>query len=315
MERAMMRLTTMLFAAALFCTLFVAVRGLLDAWAQRQQVIGRLSYRREQRLGERLARYLQRYDRAYRHLAELLESLQVSLRPGSIVVLSLLLLIVGAAFGAMFFRSPKGLLLTAGVLGTLPYLLLRMMQVRRQMKTRIDFLPAIELFYQCCLVSGGRQIRTALQRTVEEKRMLGPMQEVFEQLYRNLSVRGDDEASLRVFAASLGHVWADYFVNIVRAGLAEGHPIAGNLRDLITDMRKARRANQQERNKLLEIRVANFTPILFLALFMGINFHYNPENAYRYYVLDPGGRNMLLNAAVMIFLSFVMGLWLSRKKM
>ncbi|MBM7565272.1 type II secretion system F family protein [Paenibacillus sacheonensis] len=311
----MMKLGLILVGAALFCTLFVAVRALLGAWFQRQQIVGRLNYRREQRFGERLARYLQRFDRGYRHLSELLESLQSGLRPGSVVLLSLLLLLAGAAFGVLFFKSLKGLVLLGGVLGLLPYLLLRTMQVHRQMKTRIDFLPAIELFYQCCLVSGGRQIRTALQRTVEEKRMLGPMQAVFEQLYRNVSVRGDDEASLRIFAASLGHVWADYFINIVRAGLAEGHPIAGNLKDLITDMRKARRANQQERNKLLEIRLASFSPILFLLLFMGINFHYSPENAYRYYVLDPGGRNMLLNAAIMIFLSFVMGLWLSRKKM
>lgn len=308
-------LMLLIVGTALFCSLFVAVRSLLDIWFQRQQMAGRLSYRRERRFGERLARYLQRYDKAYRHLDELLESLQSGLRPGSIVVLSLLLLLAGAAFGILFFRSLKGLLFLGGVLGTMPYLLLRTMQVHRQMKTRIDFLPAIELFYQCSLVSGGRQIRSALQRTVEEKRLLGPMQAVFEQLYRNVSVRGDDEASLRIFAASLGHVWADYFVNIVRAGLAEGHPIADNLKDLITDMRKARRANQQERNKLLEIRLANFTPVFFLALFIGINFHYSPENAYRYYVLDPGGRNMLLNAAVMIFLSFVMGLWLSRKKM
>ncbi|WP_219833892.1 type II secretion system F family protein [Paenibacillus sp. R14(2021)] len=311
----MTKFALLAFAAALFCTLFIAFRHLLGLWLHRQQVIGRLHYRREKRIEERLARYLQRFDRSYRHVSELLESLQLSWRPGSLVVTSLLLLLIGTAFGGLFFQSLKGMLLLGGVLVSLPYLLLRMMLVHRQMKTRIDFLPAVELFYQCCLVSGGRQIRAALQRTVEEKRLLGPMQAVFEQLYRNVSVRGDDEASLRIFAASLGHVWADYFINIVRAGLAEGHPIAGNLKDLITDMRKARRSNQQERNKLLEIRIANFSPLLFLLLFVGINVHYNPENAYRYYVIDPGGRDMLLNAAVMIFLSFVMGLWLSRKKM
>lgn len=311
----MMKLALLTFIIALFCTAFVALRSFLGAWSSRQQVMGRLNYRQEQRLGERLARYLQRHERLYGHLDELLESLQLSARPGSVVMASLLLLLAGSAFGAMFFLSLKGLLLFGGVLGATPYLLLRSMLVHRQMKTRIDFLPAIELFYQCCLVSGGRQLRSALQRTVEEKRLLGPMQAVFEQLYRNLSVRGDDEASLRIFAASLGHVWADYFINIMRAGLAEGNPITGNLKDLITDMRKARRANQQERNKLLEIRIANFSPILFLLLFLGINFHYNPENAYRYYVLDAGGRDMLLNAAALIFLSFVMGLWLSRKKM
>ncbi|MNG34432.1 hypothetical protein D3C84_1209100 [compost metagenome] len=80
-------------------------------------------------------------------------------------------------------------------------------------------------------------------------------------------------------------------------------------------MRRARRSNEQERSKLLEIRIANFTPILFLFLFVGINLHYNPESAYRYYVLDPQGRDLVLNSLVLIFGSFVMGIWLSRRKM
>jgi hypothetical protein len=32
-------------------------------------------------------------------------------------------------------------------------------------------------------------------------------------------------------------------------------------------------------------------------------------------MIDPQGRDMLLNAMVLIFASFLMGLWLSRKKM
>ncbi|WP_308636086.1 type II secretion system F family protein [Paenibacillus silvisoli] len=311
----LLKLALAALALALFCTFFIAVRSFMEIWLHRQQMVSRLHYRRDRGIHERITRFLQRFDAAYRHLSELLESLQLSWRPGSFALTSALLLLIGGSFGALFFQSAKGAVMLGGVLVTAPYMLLRTMLVHRQMKTRIDFLPAVELFYQCCLVSGGRQIRTALQRTVEEKRLLGPMQAVFEQLYRNVSVRGDDEASLRIFAASLGHVWADYFVNIVRAGLSEGHPIAANLKDLITDMRKARRANQQERNKLLEIRIANFSPVLFLLLFVGINFHFNPENAYRYYIADPGGRNLLLNAGMMIFGSFVMGLWLSRKKM
>ncbi|SFT16833.1 type II secretion system F family protein [Paenibacillus sp. BC26] len=309
------KLGLLAFIIALFGTVYVVVRGMMGIWLHRQQVISRLHYRRNRGVHERFTRFLQRFDRSYRHLSELLESLQLNWHPVSFAVTSLLLLLIGISFGTLFFQSAKGVFLLGGVMVTAPYMLLRTMLVHRQMKTRIDFLPAVELFYQCCLVSGGRQIKAALQRTVEEKRLLGPMQAVFEQLYRNVSVRGDDEASLRIFAASLGHVWADYFVNIVRAGLAEGHPIAANLKDLITDMRKARRANQQERNKLLEIRIANFSPILFLLLFIGINFHYNPENAYQYYIVDPAGRDLLLNAGMMIFGSFVMGLWLSRKKM
>jgi hypothetical protein len=80
-------------------------------------------------------------------------------------------------------------------------------------------------------------------------------------------------------------------------------------------MRRARRANEQERNKLLEIRIANYTPLLFLILFVGLNVHYSPENAYRYYLADPKGRDLMLNAFVLIFASFLMGIWLSRRKM
>ena len=163
--------------------------------------------------------------------------------------------------------------------------------------------------------TGERQIRTALQRLVDENRLSGHVQAGFSQLYRNLSVRGDDEASLTIFAGSMGHIWGDYFVQIMTVALAEGHSVTDNLRELIGDMRKSRRAGEQERHKLLEIRIANFTPLLFLALFLFINFRYNPDNSYRYYVLESGGRNMLLNALLLIFSSFLMGLWLSRKKM
>jgi len=55
--------------------------------------------------------------------------------------------------------------------------------------------------------------------------------------------------------------------------------------------------------------------MLFLLLFIGINAHYNPNGTYRYYLLDPMGRDLVLNALVLIFASFLMGIWLSRKKM
>jgi hypothetical protein len=54
---------------------------------------------------------------------------------------------------------------------------------------------------------------------------------------------------------------------------------------------------------------------LFLILFVGLNVHYSPENAYRYYLADPKGRDLMLNAFVLIFASFLMGIWLSRRKM
>jgi hypothetical protein len=141
------------------------------------------------------------------------------------------------------------------------------------------------------------------------------MKPLFELLYRNLMTSRGVDQSLRVLGLSLGHVWGDYFINILRVALTEGNRVDENLRDLITDMRKAQRHDQQERNKLLEIRIANFTPVLFLGLFLGINFKLNADSAYLYYVLDPDGRGMLLDALLLIFASFLMGVYLSMRRM
>ncbi|GGG09175.1 type II secretion system F family protein [Paenibacillus abyssi] len=310
-EPAVLPLTVII----LFLLFFIILQQLIYAVADQERKQDRLLYRRQGRLLNRLTLMLSRYERPYRHLSELLESMRWPIHAGGFVLLSGLIALTGITGGLLLFQSFKGTLLLSSLSGAAPYLWLRLALMNRQLKTRMDFLPAVELFYQCYLVTGGRQVRTALQRTVEERRLLGPIQTVFEQLYRNLSVRGDDESSLRIFSASVGHVWGDYFVQILRVALTEGNSVEDNLKDLITDMRKARRANQQERNRLLEIRIANFSPILFLALFIGINVRYNPEHAYYYYLIDPRGRDMLLNAVVLIFVSFVMGLYLSRKKM
>ncbi|BBI35270.1 hypothetical protein KCTCHS21_46690 [Cohnella abietis] len=182
------------------------------------------------------------------------------------------------------------------------------------MATRLEFLPAVELFYQSFLVTGCRHVRTALQKTVEERRLPGEVQHVFEQLYRNLSVKGDDEGSLRRFSLSFGNIWANYFGSILKVALEEGNNVSDNLRELISDMRKAQLANQVERNRLLEIRMANFAPLFFLVLFMGINFRLNPEGSYEYYIRDSSGRDMLLNALLLLFGSLFMGMYLSRRK-
>jgi len=304
-----------LAAVTLFVLIFVMLQALLKAWSEHGERSRRLDgsvrggWRRE------LERSLARYEKPYRYLSDTMEAVGWPLRPSGFVLLTALLALTGVACGLLLFEGVKGTLLLGAVAAGLPAVALRMSAVSRQLRARLDFLPAVELFYQCYVAAGGRQVRTALQRTVEERNLLGPMQAAFEQLYRNLSVRGDDEASLRIFAAGLGHVWGDYFVQILKVALEEGHAASDNLKQLIADMRRARRANQQERNRLLEIRIANFTPPLFLGLFLGINIRYNPEGSYTYYVADPHGRDMLLNAVVLIFLSFVMGLALSRRKM
>lgn len=304
-------------AAALlaFMLMFLSVFHFFAYWSDHHRSRMRLTYRHRSGAIQRLVATSKGYRRVYEHLSDLLEALQLSLKPGTLVVMSVCMLLGGIAAGGLFFQSIKGTLLLGAVFGAFPYTLLKALLIHRRMQAQIDLLPAVELFYQSYLVTGERQVRIALQRTIEERRLLGPMQSVLEQLYRNLSVRGDDEASLRLLAASLGHVWADYFVNILRVSLVEGVNVSDSLKRLLTDMRRSMRANEQDRNRLLEIRVANFTPLLFLGLFVGINWRYNKDNSYYYYLVDPQGRDMLLNAFLLIFASFLMGLWLSRKKM
>ncbi|MCR2803343.1 type II secretion system F family protein [Paenibacillus soyae] len=299
----------------LFILLNIVSYGILQSIAERRRLRGRLTYESPYSLRKLLLDKSKAYLALTGHIGELLETVRFRVKAEMFLGISGLLLLAGTLAGGLFFQTPKGTLLFGCVVGLSPYVWIRGLLVHRRMGAQIDFLPAVELFYQCYLVTGERQVRVALQRTVEEKRLLGPMQAVFEQLYRNLSVRGDDEASLRIMAGSLGHVWAEYFAQILRVSLTEGVSVSESLRELLGDMRRARRANEQERNRLLEIRVANFTPVLFLALFIGINIRYNPSNAYYYYLQDGGGRDMLLNAVMLIFGSFLMGLYLSRRKM
>lgn len=250
-----------------------------------------------------------------KHMDQLMHSLRLPLR-GDYMLTSLVALgLGGLLLGYWLFGTIQGMLLLGAMIAALPYLVLRLLLVHRRLEAQIDFLPALEAFYQCYLITGERQIKVALARLIEEKQIMGSMKRIYEQLYRNLSVLESDEESLQLFAYALGHVWADYFVQMLRVAMSEGVSISGSLRELIGDMRTARRANEQERHRLLEIRIANFTPLLFLALFIGINFYYNREQSIQYYFNDAGGREMLLHMMVMIFLSFLMGLYLSRKKL
>ncbi|XID96138.1 type II secretion system F family protein [Paenibacillaceae bacterium WGS1546] len=301
--------------AILFVLLFVSARYGLLAWWEGQARKWRLSANKsERKSGERLPRW-KRLSRPYRHLSDLLLALGWRMNPSGFAVCSLAMGLAGVAVGIVVFQSFRSVLLLAFMFGCLPYLLLRVSLTNRQMATRLEFLPAVELFYQSYLVTGCRHIRIALQKTVEERRLPGEVQAVFEQLYRHLSVKGDDEGSLRRFSLSFGSMWAEYFGNILKVALEEGNNVSDNLKELIFDMRKAQLSNQVERHKLLEIRLANYTPALFLALFVGVNFRLNPAGSYQYYLVDPGGRGMLLNAVVLLFGSFMMGLYLSRKKL
>lgn len=303
------------FLLLLFMLFYLFLYRLLQAVIRQTAARYRLQYVKRGTLSNRAAKLAERYSWLYRHMTELLEAVRSKLQLGTFLFVSMALALAGIIGGFVMFGSPKGVLSMSCILGTMPYLMLRMRLLGQQMKARVDFLPAVELFYQYYIVSGQSNIRTALKITLEENRMQPSMKPIFEQLHRNLSTSRDIESSLRLFSIGLGHLWAEYFANIIRIALTEGNDCCESLRELITDMRRAQRADQAERNRLLEIRIANFSSIAFLLLFVGLNFKINPENAYLYYVIDPEGRNMLLDAVLLIFASFMMGIYLSIRRM
>jgi Flp pilus assembly protein TadB len=313
----LLKLAVLGLAAMLFLLLATSVYFGLSAWWSGQSRKRRLRGSRGGGRGseELLPPRWNRWSRPHRHVSDLLLALGWRMKPAGFVVCSLGMGLLGIVVGAVVFQSARSVLTLLLMLSCTPYLALRMSLMNRQMSTRLEFLPAVELFYQSYLVTGCRHIRIALQKTVEERRLPGEVQAVFDQLYRNLSVKGDDEGSLRRFSLSFGNMWAEYFGNILKIALEEGNNVSDNLQELISDMRKAQLANQVERHRMLEIRLANYTPVLFLGIFMGVNFKLNPTGSYEYYIVDAGGREMLLNAVLLLFGSFMMGLYLSRRKL
>lgn len=249
-----------------------------------------------------------------RSLAELLQTAEVNVPPAGFAVLSAVLGAAGVAAGSVLFGSLKGVIVPGGLLLLAPSLWVRSRLVNRQIKRRKELLPALESFYQGYVLSPGRNIRIAVRQAVESGRLPRHAQLVFERLHAGLTVHWDQEDALRLFAASFSSRWADLFAALLRTALDNGTDIGDGLRELVADMRRAARSDQAERNRLLEIRLANFSPLLFLAVFLAVNFRMDPDMARRYYFLTDTGKEMLLDAFVLIGLSFVMGIYLSLRK-
>lgn len=247
-------------------------------------------------------------------LAERLHAADAGLAPAGFAALSALLGAAGLAAGAVVFGNVKGMLVPAGLLFLLPSLWLRSRLASRRLKRRKDLLPALETVYQGYVLSPGRNIRVALRHAVESGRLPRHAQPVFERLHAGLTVHWDPEDALRLFTASFASRWADLFARLLQSALEDGTDAAEGMRELIADMRRAQRNDQAERNRLLEIRLANVSPLLFLAVFLAVNVRMDPAMAYRYYVLSDAGKDMLLDALVMVGLSFAAGASLSLRK-
>lgn len=299
-------------ALLLFLLTYVAVNRLLTAAFGRHAWRRRRLWTRRRRAGT--FRHQVNKPSSLTALAELLQTADVSLSPAGFIVLTAMAAAAGFTAGTILFASLKGFLVTGALLAVLPTLWLRSRQISRQLKRRKALLPALESFYQDYVLAAGSNLRVALGQTVASGRLPRHAQTVFGRLHAGLAVQLDPADSLRLFAVSFASRWADLFAGLLHSALADGTDIKEGLRSLISDMRRAARNDQLERNRLLEIRLANFSPLLFLAVFLVVNFHIDPDLAWRYYVQSDAGREMLLDTVVLIGLSFVMGIYLSLQK-
>jgi Flp pilus assembly protein TadB len=248
------------------------------------------------------------------HLQDMIEVTRFFPTVGAFTTCCMLFLLTGMILGVFFFQSLKGVAVLGPVCGIAPYVVLRMKLLSRQLRTRLQFLPAAEVFYQQLLLTEHPNIRNVLHAVIAEDRLVFPIKPSFQQLQRNLSAGREPEDALRIFELEHGHIWAHYFTNLMRLALQEGLNMASGLKELIDDMRRAQLFDQRARNRLLEIRLASFSPAFFLALFMGVNLKLNYENSVRFYFYSAEGKNMLLNAVVLMFGSLLLGIYLSIRR-
>ncbi|MEB3102154.1 type II secretion system F family protein [Ferviditalea candida] len=293
---------------------YLFIRLMLLSLISRQSIRGRLSYQRNRKYLQRLAAGFPLLRRIHGHVKILNVSVGKSGGTQAFFVWTAMLSLSGIILGTLFFDGFRGVVSVALMLGGLPYLFLRIRLFNLQMQTRLELLPALEVFYHSYVLSENKNIRSVLKDSLKGNRLRYPMKPIMEQLYRNLMIGKEYEDGLHIFEVALGSLWGGYFSGILRVGLEEGVDVSENLRELIEDMRRAQRTDQIDRNRLLEIRMANFTPIVFLSVFMLINFKLNFQQAYHYYVVDATGREMLLDAFVLIFVSFLVGIYLSVRR-
>lgn len=296
----------------LFLLFYICIRHLCLSAVRVHSARSKLSSKRR---NGRLSRLPSPVARLERHLVDLMAATRFIRSTGTFLTVTFLLLLLGIVIGIWGFRSLRGVLILTAVWGATPYMLLRFRLISRQLRTRLEFLPAVEVFYQQTALSERPNIRNVLQHVVSGDRLVYPIKPSFEQLHRSLAAGSRTEDALRIFTLELGHVWAEYFANMLRMGMEEGVDITPNLKELIGDMRRAQLYDQKARNRLLEIRLASFSPVLFLLLFLAINFKLNYSNAVHFYFRDPEGRNMLLHALLLMFGSFLMGIYLSMRRM
>jgi hypothetical protein len=228
------------------------------------------------------------------------------------VGISGVLFLLGSYIGALWLNSITNMVLLGGLFALFPWLVLHMRLINLQMKLRLLFLEAVEIFYQAYVSVPRRNIRVVLAKIVSEQRMPRAIAHLFVEMHEQF-IFGDERA-LHTFAKAISHEWGYTFTHLLEVAMQEGVLLDEVLQTFIIDLRESRKAALADKTRLIEIRMANFSPPIFLALFIGINLHFNYQGTMQAYFYDLHGRVLLLQAFLLMVASFVMGIWLSIQK-
>lgn len=253
-------------------------------------------------------RRLYRWPLLNRLQAQLIAS-RTSLSISVFIIFSLGLFVLGGYLGWIWFFTTNHVILLGFLLSICPWVFLRVRLANMQVRMRLTFLDAVEIFYQAYVSVPRRNIRVVLAKIVSEQRMPKAIAHLFREMHEQF-IFGDDRA-LHTFAQAISHEWGHTFTHLLEVSMSEGIVLDHVLQEFIRDLRDAQKSALEDKTRLLEIRIANFSPPFFLALFIGLNFHFNYEGAFQAYFVDLHGRILLLQAFLLMVASFVMGVWLS----
>lgn len=264
---------------------------------------------------EYLTRIKERKLYRYAWLNDVQNNLVLVRLPGGMQALAwscTILALAGGYLGWIWFYSLHAVFVWMLVSGVQPIVILYMLSIRRLLQIRLSFLHAMEVFYQAYVSIPHRNIRVVIAKIVQENRMPAPIRPLFRELNEQL-IFGNMSA-LQHFARTFNHEWGYTFAHFLELGMDEGARLDEGLQQFIQDLRDAQASAWLDRNRLLEIRIANFSPPLVLALFISVNYYFNPVAANHAYFQDMHGRMLLMQAVVLMVLSCLMGIWLSMRR-
>src|SRR5690554_2212371 len=150
---------------------YISLKYMIIGVHSDSKVRSRLTIRSRRTQG-RWATWLYRRYKLFIHLSELLESISSPIRTGQLLGIGFISAIGGVLIGTFFFSSMKGVISLGCILALIPYITVRMRLLTIQMRARINFLPAMEVFYQSYILSEHKNLRAVLKHSIEENRML-----------------------------------------------------------------------------------------------------------------------------------------------